>query len=987
MAKLHFEKHRNDDIENLHNNSENVRHKCSSFSNGRKKWFGRCAIFLAFVICVASVVFSLSGNVASAADAVLWGHQGKDKITTISQGEIARFYDGTTETVPAIYSDSVWGEFVPGGINRVDKAHLPVKRSNLIGGNGVMDSYIQYVSKNVSVVRYSGGTDSNLGISVNGESVGYIKMDVNPTAGRYLYYSISVESLTGSSGSNYGTFAFNLGSSSNIVARSEKNKCGGVANFANINAVSSDSSNWINGYEYGCIDLKALTNNASEMVKTIYIFGAAKSKVVLNYLVMSNTHPTKIDVANGNILYSDNTEGDDTPIGITRTYADVSGKSGTANMTLANTSAFSFENLVVDTDHTPYLYYSFTVSGTNTASISFLESNSTHYVAKKGSDVAITSVTGCIKAEVLLGKEGIVHIANSDVRSKGFIFSSGAKFTVNYLFFCSGVDVSMADHVIVKNADAINVYNANGTFKDYKVTDFVGDGPLAGSNAASHTYKYKVNADSTTGVWAPYEIVISSNMAVDFCWYVNTVESFEGAKKIGNVNATPSGDVTVNIQRNGVLTSLPIEASISKTVEGEEIRTELKIKNPTKKHNGLYFFCLVVSRPSTGAYTFKDTMDSASVNALSSYWNLSSGFCRLDVADNLVYHGVNKNGIEQNILFEDWVVYGTDSKIKNNSLFEANGGYIKYNSYTETASPKKTEFKKDSELICDTAYVIPSYSYGSIESGVSGVNFAGWMFYDETIRNPNGTSTLDQYKSVYTNYFLNARIPYESSQTHKYWTFPALYAFTLDKTVESLVYDTTLNLYTAWEVPVEAENLKVEIFVDEFGTTFMAKQTDDMKYVFAPETADGKNKFINDVIYVAVAPKTNGTSATITAGNGTMQYFIDNASTWIDVDADASAIKTIYTEYTEETQMADAKNWYSSNTEYSNELVYALKMDTDDLLRAFEKSDGISGPNSAFEIKFRYIAGTSEDDGWFNFMGRAVCGTFKFVPFKYHTLT
>ena len=85
--------------------------------------------------------------------------------------------------------------------------------------------------------------------------------------------------------------------------------------------------------------------------------------------------------------------------------------------------------------------------------------------------------------------------------------------------------------------------------------------------------------------------------------------------------------------------------------------------------------------------------------------------------------------------------------------------------------------------------------------------------------------------------------------------------------------------------------------------------------------------------------------------------------------------------------MALVKNWYSDNTEYNHKLVYALKMDTDDLLKAFGKTDGVSGLDDTFEIDFRYIAGVSDDGGWFNFMGKALCGYFKFVPLKYYNLT
>ncbi|MBO7253772.1 MAG: hypothetical protein J6V36_00540, partial [Clostridia bacterium] len=633
MAKLFFKKRCRDIPEQSDNNkSEKICRERSLANNRRKMWVSRCAIFLAFVTVVASVVFSLSENVASASSAVLWGHKGKDNITNIRDGEIARFDNGDDGTEPATYVNTAWGDFIPGGINRVDKAHLPVTHSSLIDdGKGVMDSYTQYVSKNVSVVRYSGEEYSNLGISVNGESFGYIKMDVNPSGGRYLYYSISVESLTGTPSDKFGTFAFDIDSSSKIVARSEKNNCGGVTYFNNIDEISKDTANWINGYEYGCIDLKALVNKDSESIKSVYIFGTSKSKIVLNYFVISNTPPTKIDVANGNILFADDVEGDNSPNGLSRTYSDVSGKSGTATLTLTNTKKFSFENLVIDTDNTPYLYYSFTVNGTNNnGTVSFIINNSINYVAKKDGSNVITSVTGCIKLEELLKKEGIIHITSGATttsmgRLKSFVFGEGANFKVNYLFFFAGLEVTTSDHVVVKNADATNIYNSNGSFKDYKVTDFSN-----GSLNASYTYKNKDNTDSTKGVWAPYEVEISTK-SVDYCWYVNTVEDLKGAKKIGTSNSV---EIVRKDDENKDVKVI-INTSVEEKNENGGLTTTLKVKNPTKNQSGLYFFCLVVSKSGTATYSFKETLDDTAINALSAVLNVSSAFSRLDVADNI----------------------------------------------------------------------------------------------------------------------------------------------------------------------------------------------------------------------------------------------------------------------------------------------------------------------------------------------------------------
>ncbi len=936
MAKLFFKKRCRDIPEKSDNNkSEKTCRERSSSNNRRKAWISRCAVLLAFVTVVASVVFSLSENVASASSAVLWGHKGKENITTIRDGEIARFDNET-----ATYIDTAWGDFIPGGINRVDDAHLPKTRSSLIEGSGVMDSYTQYVSQNVSVVRYSGGKDSNLGISVNGESFGYIKMDVNPSGGRYLYYSISVESLTGATGSNFGTFAFGIGSSK-IVARSEENRCGGVAYFDSIDAISNDTANWIDGYEYGCIDLKALVNKDadpfSEIVKSVYIFGTSKSKVVLNYFVMSNTPPTKIDVANGNILYADNSDEVDSPSRLTRKYSDVSGKSGTATLTLENTTEFSFENLVVDTYNTPYLYYSFTVSGTNEGTVSFLGKN----IAEKDGKNAITSVTGCIKVEEFLGKKGIVNIANSDVRSKGFIFGDNANFKVNYLFFFAGLDVTTSDHILVKNADATNVDKNDS----YKVTDFSN-----GSLDASYTYK------KTGGVWAPYEVNITTK-SVDYCWYVNTVEKLENAKKIGSSNIV---EIVRKDDKNKDV-KVTINTSVEEKNENGGLTTTLKVKNPTKDHSGLYFFCLVVSKTGASSYSFSETLNENAIKALSDVLNVSSSLCRLDVADNIVYHGVYKDGTEKGILFEDWVVYGTNLKVKNNAQFAANGGYIAY--------------KNDLSSICDSGYVIRSCSYSDVESGASSTDFNGWMLFEETVRNPNGTIIKDGYIGAYKTYFANdPKIEYISYSAHKYWSFPVSYSLTLDNTVGSLIYDTTINLYTAWKVSGGAKNLNVEIFVDEFGTSFMAKQDgkDVMNYISAPKLPNGENKFINDKMYVAVALDEAGTFS------GKMQYAV-NDNPWIDFDKN--------TDFESEANINDAKKWYSTNTEHNlQNVVCAYEIDANKLLETLSKTNGKGGIESEIEIRFQYTAGNSSSDKWFDFLGNSVCGTFKFIPFEYHTL-
>ncbi len=934
------------------------------------------SLLLAVVLVVSFfALLPQEDNVAHASNAVFWVHKGKTDITNISSGEIGRFYNGDPSTEPALYDDS-WGNFVLGGINRVDKESLPVSRPSDIEGTGVMDSYESYITQNVSVVRYKGGADSNLGISVNSEEKGYIKMDVGDLSGRYLYYSVSVESLTGDDDSAFGTFGFDVEGA--LIARTENNKCGGVAYITDGFETYSDKENWVSGYEYGCIDLKALTGNDSHTVSTVYLWGNSKTKVVLNYLVMSDTHPTKVDAASGNILAVGTAEGADSDPTIERTYPDAGGSMGTGTLALSGAPAFSFENLVIDTEYTPYLYYSFTVGDANSAFLKFFEGASSYYVAKNGSNTALTSVTGCIKMDTLLGKEGIINISDNADRARSFTFGEISNLTVNYLFFYSGVDVSKGDHIIVKNADAYNVYNPDGSFLDYEVTDF-SDGSL---NAA-RTYRYKTNEDMSTGVWAPFTHEIDTNFNVDFCWYVNSTESMVNAKRIGRPS-TAVDEVALSLN-SGIV----VRASVEVTKSTGKIETTLKVLNPSKDQNGLYFFCLAVAAVEDGEYDFKETLTGEAVAEVDNHWNASGNLCRLDVANNLVYHSVDKSGTEIGVIGEDWIVYGTDCKIKDEVEFEEIGGYVKYNVYTaptETDGPSfEREENKTLVLLSEGDYSLRSYEYSQIQDGVTGVNFNGWMLFADTVKNPNSARSKGEYISIYEAYYRNTDVVYDNESSHRHWTFPVPYSFSLHGGLETDVHDTTLNLYTKWEIPVEAENLQVLILVDEFGTTFTAKETEDgYKMIGANEKPTGENTFINDVVYIAVAPKTDGTSETISGGNGTLQYTVDNGVTWIDVGDAASALNG---KYTEEYDMTVVKTWFTENTEYSYDLIYAIKMDTDDILKAFGKTDGISGPKAEFKITFRYIAGINNEDGWFDFNGKAVCGSLRFVPFKYIDLT
>ena len=116
-----------------------------------------------------------------------------------------------------------------------------------------------------------------------------------------------------------------------------------------------------------------------------------------------------------------------------------------------------------------------------------------------------------------------------------------------------------------------------------------------------------------------------------------------------------------------------------------------------------------------------------------------------------------------------------------------------------------------------------------------------------------------------------------------------------------------------------------------------------------------------------------------------MQYSIDGMQTWVDLDSAQSKLKDIYHK---ETDMEKVKNWYTENTVHSFDVIYALEINTDELLGAFGKLNTENGGiTSEFKIEFRYIAGMAVEGSWFNFTGRAVCGSFNFIPFDYHELT
>ncbi len=1008
----------------------------------KNKWTRVCAILLVVSLCASFFIFSFEESVTYAAGPVLWGDKDKDKITTVGSTEVARFYDGTDGTLPAEYDNSAWGKYVLGGINRVDEDHLPINHPSGIYGVGVMDNYIKYYSQNVSILRYgkknsNSGTstesekhnDSHLGISVNSEKIGYVKMEINcENTGRYLYYSISTKSLSNAVGKYFGTFAVDVESSNEIIARTEKNSAGGVASVGEKDYFTNESniSNWVTGCEYGCIDLKAITGEQANSVYNVYLFGGSKTKVLLNYLILSNTPPTKIDVANGNIP---DVEVNGGKKGVTREYSDKDGINGTAKMKLEKADSFYFENLVVDTKYTPYLYYSFEVTDEVSDEVTDEVSKKNPLIAmfhykitdptdstsptystysygqKPGNKAVKISVTGCVKISSVTGKTGLVNLASADEFAKGFCFSGGAniEIKINYLFLYSGVDITEGSHIIVKNAHAMDISNSctlddfnNGSFpEEYAYKNKVNP---KDSNEENTEDPNKKNTEYPKGVWAPFEFEINSNLPVKCSWYANSTNEMLNAVCVNDIykDNIEETDASVMNQKVSVGLAVTIEETIEKkTGEGEDaeeytsLKTELKLHNPDKRHSGLYFFCLVVSDKD---YEFPSTILDKDIANLNRGGNLVSNYCRLDVANNLVYHKVDKSGKECGIIEEHWLIYGTDYKITNNADFAEKGGYLTYNSYTAATATTKSEYKRDEADICDKEYkLIETYDYANVEQGASEVTHDGWILFEETIKNQFCITSFDAYKSKYSAAYPGRG--YDAKDTHPSWTFDQDENFKLDGEPEDILHDTTLNFYTKWKIPVDVEKLEANIFVDEFGTVFRAVNIRDNEIDYGYDVLQKPNsesigEFFNEV-YIAIAQNDEETTVKISPEKGKMQYSIDEMQTWVDIDDELSKLKGKYSEYDEEADLGKVKDLYGKTSEDLN-WVYGLKIETDEFLDSFGKFDKTSGKitlTSNFKIEFKYVTGVSVNDSWFDFTGSAVCCSLNFIPYRYHDLT
>ncbi len=552
--------------------------------------------------------------------------------------------------------------------------------------------------------------------------------------------------------------------------------------------------------------------------------------------------------------------------------------------------------------------------------------------------------------------------------------------------------ISDGENAIVKNADAINTYYTVDRYgresygNDYKITDFVN-----GALPRNETYS------GSTGVYAPFRINIAKTLTgVWQCWYVNNKPEYEGAKKIGNGENFTNQNFNITF---GDGTNVPIKASLTSTPRTSafdsisERYTELKIHNPTKQHNGLYFFCVVFREPRAGGVEWPETLRQNTLDAISDRKAAQSALNRLFVANNVVYHKVDADCEEDGILKEDWLICGTNSKLnvpqdgvygtpskpfygtemKVNVRFNANG-YIQYASEQTDSVP----------------YPLVSSGYSLYNDGNS--ETTGWAFFEATIKNPNSSVSHANYITLYKNYLADVEYK-ERSDGQSYWAYDEGEAFSMAGSANPLIHDTTVNLYNMRLTAIAAEDLKVEIFVDQFGTTFMAEEVtkngDTWTVISAPKTDSGKNEFIKDEVFVAVAVKNeHGSSATFDAN--ALQYFIKADEGWVDVNGSASKIKGII----KTANNTDAQNWYYKYSTYKKEnldklkFVYALKVDTDDIIKAFGNLNSTNGLAKEFEIKFRCSVGGSGSDKWFDFAGGETrCGTITFIPFQYEDLT
>lgn len=589
-----------------------------------------------------------------------------------------------------------------------------------------------------------------------------------------------------------------------------------------------------------------------------------------------------------------------------------------------------------------------------------------------------------------MGSDGFPIFSKNKYESLGFFYAfdtasivtelePGETVKVCYRLFYKGF--SEGNSVIAKNADALNIsYNPKYTLEDYE------DGKLS----SSYTY-------GTSSV-APFTIDIVPDIKIKLCWYVNDKNQKEGATKIctvipNNVSGGEAYQVAHPTHRleNGKDISFTAYVSYS---ERDKRQTTLEIKGPTKELHGLYFFCyFLVGKNQGSGDIFKATFKEEDY---SSYSTTSSNFLRLSIANNVVYHSLDANGNETGST-EDWLIYGTDFKLKSNNK-AADSSTFKNNGYVKcTYDPdmkdhpiyKEHEFDEydltkasiDRASLVDLGYTIRPQADNSTE----------WRLFADTIENPNNnTATKQNYIDAYVD-----ELGALTDAERDYWIFEddtsfgfqnvtgAVYKKTSANDVKPLLYDTTVDLYSKeFGGTVSFIEKEAELFVDKFGTVFKAEQDNGWKIVYAPKAPDGTNQFTK---YVYVPVVTSGTLNNKSKNN--FQYSIDGGNEWNTL----TSLGTSENDFSVfEAESSDAKTWYGDN---SGNYRYAIKFDTIAFLEAIGKTTESGGISSNLTVEFKYSGGVSGgtgggSDGWFDTStGNTICGVITFIPFDYSTLS
>ena len=170
------------------------------------KVFKRILCVALAAVMLSAVVFAVPqlDNTVLAASAVHWGNLYDGKVADltvltsqgrtlqasgISSGEMLEKWieenlnaneyivEIMDKSGSASYTHADWGDYILGGINRVDKAHLPTVLPKGINGVSVAEKVKGYASRNVSVV---GKSDVSASITVNGAKEQGSGLDFSP---------------------------------------------------------------------------------------------------------------------------------------------------------------------------------------------------------------------------------------------------------------------------------------------------------------------------------------------------------------------------------------------------------------------------------------------------------------------------------------------------------------------------------------------------------------------------------------------------------------------------------------------------------------------------------------------------------------------------------------------------------------------------------------------------------------------------------------